>query len=202
MSITLYFMPGACSFSVHTALRESGMDFTLERVGRDKMTTGGIDFRTINPKGSVHCLKLENGDTLTVCTAILQYVADHAPNKTLAPAFGTFERYRMLETLNFIATELHKGIGALFNPAAPADFKAALKDGVMTKLGMVDRMLEGKQFILGGENFSIADAYLNTVLSWTNFLGIDVSGLSNVSGYMARMAERPSVQAARAAERA
>jgi glutathione S-transferase len=195
----LYYMPGACSLAPHIALREAGLRFDFEKVERDKKTESGEDYLAINPKGSVPAMKLDNGEVLTEAGVIQQYIADQAPAKNLAPAAGTPKRYRLQEWLNYIASEVHKGIGQLFNPAMTEDYKAAVKKGLATRqLPFLERSLAGKEFLLG--SFSVADGYLFTVLRWTDVHKIDVSGYPNITGFMKRVAGRPAVQEAMKAE--
>jgi glutathione S-transferase len=195
----LYYMPGACSLAPHIALREAALPFELERVGRDKKTESGDDYLTVNPKGAVPALKLDNGEVLTEAAVIQQYIADKAPAKKLAPAVGTSERYRLQEWLNYVASEVHKGIGQLFNPAMPEEYKAAVKKSLGDRqLPFLEKALDGKDYLLG--QFSIADGYLFTVLNWTKIHKIDLSGYPNISAFMQRMAGRPTVQEAMKAE--
>jgi glutathione S-transferase len=195
----LYYMPAACSLAPHIALREAALPFDLERVGRDKKTESGEDYLSINPKGSVPALKLDNGEVLTEAAVIQQYIADKARDRKLIPAVGTSERYRLQEWLNYIASELHKGIGQLFNPAMPEEYKTTVKQGLGNRqLPFIEKALAGKEYLLG--QFSVADGYLFTVLNWTNVHKIDLSTFPNVSAFMKRMAARPSVQEAMKAE--
>ena len=195
----LYYMPGACSLAPHVALREAAIPFELERVGRDKKTESGDDYLTVNPKGAVPALKLDNGEVLTEAAVIQQYIADKAPAKKLAPPAGTPERYRLHEWLNYIASEVHKGIGQLFNPAMPEEYKTAVKKSLADRqLPFLEKALNGKDYLLG--QFSIADGYLFTVLNWTKIHKIDLSGYPNISAFLQRMAERPTVQEAMKAE--
>jgi glutathione S-transferase len=195
----LYYMPAACSLAPHIALREAALPFDLERVGRDKKTASGGDYLAVNPKGSVPALKLDGGEVLTEAGVIQQYIADQAPAKKLAPAAGTPERYRLQEWLNYIASEVHKGIGQLFNPLMPEDYKAVVKKGLGERqLPFLEKALAGKEYLLG--QFSVADGYLFTVLNWTNNHKIDLSAYPNISAFMKRMAARPAVQEAMKAE--
>src|ERR671910_2997208 len=132
-TMKLFYMPGACSLAPHIALREAGLPFDLELVDRSKKTGSGADYWTINPKGAVPAVKLDDGQVLTEAGGIQQYNADKGPPKKLAPAAGTPERYRLQEWLNYIASELHKGIGQLFNPAMPDDYKEAVKKGLAAR---------------------------------------------------------------------
>jgi glutathione S-transferase len=190
----LYYSPGACSLSPHIVLREAGVPFDLEQVDlKTKKTKSGGDFLAINPKGQVPTLALDGGEILTEGPAIVQYVADHKPGAGLAPAAGTLPRYRVVEWLNYITSELHKSIGSLFSPTTPDAWKMVVKDSLPAKFAYVEKQLGDKPYLLGNE-FSVADAYLFTILNWTNFLKIDLSGHAKLGAYMARVAARPKVQ--------
>ncbi|WP_338863870.1 glutathione transferase GstA [Myxococcus stipitatus] len=196
----LYYTPGACSLSPHIILRETGLKFDVERVDlRSKKTETGVDFNTVNPKGYVPTLVLDNGAMLTEGPAIAQYIADQAPQSKLAPANGTFERYQLQEMLNFIATELHKAFSPLFNPAFPDEGKRIFRDRIALRLKTFDTLLAKNAYVMG-EQFTIADAYLFTVLNWTRPMQIDLEPYPAVKAYHARIAARPHVQAAMAAE--
>ena len=196
----LYYAPGACSLSPHIVLREAGLPVDLVKANlQAHKLEDGSDFYAINSKGYVPMLELDSGDRLTEGPAIVQYIADQVPAKKLAPANGTMARYRLQEWLNFITSELHKGIGGMFNPAMPDEGKAVIRTRATGKLKWVDEQLEGKQYLMGDE-FSVADAYLFTVTNWTAHTGIDISGMKNLSAFQARMAARPAVQAAMKAE--
>jgi glutathione S-transferase len=195
----LYYMPGACSLAPHIALREAGLPVDLEQVDRSKKTASGADYLTINPKGAVPAVKLDDGQVLTEAAVIQQYIADKAPAKKLAPAAGTPERYRLQEWLNYIASELHKGIGQLFNPAMPDDYKEAVKKGLAARqFAYLDKALAGRDYLLG--DFTIADGYAFTVLNWTKLHKIDLSAFPNIVAYIQRVTARPAVQAAMTAE--
>jgi glutathione S-transferase len=196
----LYYSPGACSLSPHIVLREAGLPFepVLASTKTHKLQDG-TDYYTINSKGYVPLLELDGGERLSEGPAILQYIADQAPEKKLAPPNGTMERYRVQEWLNFITSELHKGFGVLFNPAMPEEAKAVMRTKLADRLKWVDAQLEGKQYLMG-EHFSVPDAYLFTVAGWGKYVGVDVSGLPNLSAFLARMAARPAVQEALKAE--
>lgn len=196
----LYYSPGACSLSVHIVLHETGLEFepVLASTKTHKLADG-TDFYSINPKGYVPVLELDNGERLTEGPAIVQYLADQVPDKKLAPANGTMARYRLQEWLNFITSELHKGVGGLFNPAMPEDGKAVMRARALMRLKWIDEQLEGKQYLMG-DAFTVADAYLFTVANWTSHVGIDISGLKHLGEFQARMAKRPAVQAAMKAE--
>ena len=196
----LYYSPGACSLSPHIVLREAGLAFEPVLAStKTHQLQDGTDYYSINPKGYVPLLELDNGERLSEGPAIVQYIADKVPAKNLAPANGTMERYRLQEWLNFITSELHKGIGGLFNPAMPEEAKALMRAKGTDRLKWVDEQLAGKQYLMG-DHFSVADAYLFTIANWTKFVGIDISTLSNLGAYMARVAARPAVQEALKAE--
>ncbi len=196
----LYYSTGACSLSPHIVLREAELEFSLVKVDtKTKKTASGADFLAINPKGYVPVLELDNGERLTEGPAIVQYVADRVPQKKLAPENGSFQRYRLQEWLNFITSELHKGFGPLFVPTTPDDYKPIVREKLLTRLAYVDQALGDKAYLLG-DNFTVADAYLFTVTNWTAFVGLDIKNLSKLGQYMARVKERPAVQAALKAE--
>lgn len=196
----LYYSNGACSMAPHIVLRESGLPFELVRAStKTHQLNDGTDFYTINDKGSVPVLELDNGERLTEGPAIMQYIADQAPAMNLAPANGTMARYRLQEWLNFITSELHKSYGPLFRPTTPEEYKVISKEGLMKKYALVDKWLTGKDFTMGA-SFSVADAYLFTVTNWAAHVGLDLSSLKNVSAFMARMSARPKVQETLVAE--
>ncbi|OGT00958.1 MAG: glutathione transferase GstA [Gallionellales bacterium RIFCSPLOWO2_12_FULL_59_22] len=196
----LYYSPGACSLSPHIALREAGIPFEVEKVNlKVKRTETGIDYDTINPKSYVPALVMNNGELLTEGPAIVQYIADLAPEKKLAPTAGTLERYRLQEWLNYISTEIHKSFGMLFDPATPEDLKDATRARLGKRLGYAASALEGKNYLLG-DAFTVADAYLFTVLTWTRYTGIDLSLWPALKGYFNRVAARPAVISAMKAE--
>jgi glutathione S-transferase len=192
----LYYSPGACSLSPHIALHEAGLAHDLVKVDlRAKTTENGDDFATINPKGQVPALVLDNGEMLTEGPVIVQAIADQAPNKHLAPAAGTAERYRMQEWLNFTTSELHKNFSPLFNPAIPDEVKKFFSDRIMGKFKYVDSQLAGRDYLMG-KQFTVADGYLFVMLAWADRMKLDLSGMTNLMAYKARVAARPNVQAA------
>jgi glutathione S-transferase len=196
----LYYSPGACSLSPHIVLLESGLPFTVERVDtRGKKTASGADYFAVNSKGAVPALELDDGHVLTEGAAIVQYIADRKPDSGLAPVAGTFERYRLIEILNYIASEVHKGFSPLFNPKASSDWKASAIAALGTKFDWLSGFIGGKPYLLG-ETFTVADAYLFTVLSWAPKVGIDLSHWPVLVAYLARVGHRPHVQAALKAE--
>lgn len=196
----LYYSPGACSLSPHIVLHEAGLPFTAVLAStKTHKLPDGTDYYSINPLGYVPLLELDDGTRLGEGPAIVQYIADQVPHKQLAPANGTLARYQMQSWLNFIATELHKGFGPLFNPATPADYKPALIERLRSRLAWVDQELAGKPYLMG-ESFSVADAYLFTVTGWAGHVKVDLSDLKNIAAFRQRMSARPGVQAALRAE--
>jgi glutathione S-transferase len=196
----LYFAAGACSLSPHIVLREAGAKFDLEQVNnQEKKTKSGTDFWTINPKGQVPVLELDNGERLTEGPVIVQYIADKHPSSGLAPAAGSIERYRVQEWLNFITSELHKTFGPIFRPTTPEEFKKLSKENLAKRLEWIDKQLQGKQY-LTGDKFTVADAYLFTVLRWSPRIEFDISKWKNVQAFMDRVAARPKVRDAMVAE--
>jgi glutathione S-transferase len=196
----LYYSPGTCSLSPHIVLRESGLPFepVLASTKTHKLADG-TDYYTINPKGYVPLLELDDGQRLSEGPAIVQYIADQVPDKQLAPAAGTMQRYRLIEWLNFITSELHKGFSPLFNPAQPEQAKALFRAKLEERFKWVDQQLEGRDFLLG-ERFSVADAYLFAVAGWAKVVGVSTQGLDRLTAYLARIAARPAVQEALKAE--
>ena len=196
----LYYSPGACSLAVHITLREADLPFELVAAPtKTHLLADGTDYYSINPLGYVPLLALADGVRLTEGPAIVQYIADQVPEKTLAPANGTVARAQMQGWLNFTSTELHKGISPLFNPATPTDYKPMVIDKLMSRLQWVDTQLAGKAYLLG-DNFSVADPYLFNVTNWAPLVKLDISGFTNLAHFRARMKTRPAVQAAMRAE--
>ena len=196
----LYFAPGACSLSPHIVLRETGSTFDLEQVdNREKKTKSGQDYWGINPKGQVPVLELDNGERLTEGPVIVQYIADQKPGSGLAPAVGTMERYRVQEWLNFVTSELHKSFGPIFRPTTPDAYKAISKENLGKRFDWVDAQLAGRQYLMG-DKFTIADAYLFTVLRWASRVDIDLAKWPNLKAYVDRVAARPKVHEALKAE--
>ncbi len=196
----LYYSPGACSLSPHIALHEAGLAFTaLKAPTKTHKLDDGTDYYTINPLGYVPLLELDDGTRLTEGPAIVQYIADQAPAKNLAPANGSMQRYQLQSWLTFIGTELHKGFSPLFNPATPDAYKAIAKDKLLSRLQYTDGQLAGKQYLMG-DQFTVADGYLFTVSNWAGYLAIDLTLYANLVAYRARVGARPAVQAAMRAE--
>ena len=196
----LYYSPGSCSLSPHIVARESGIDCELVAVNlKTHQLADGSDYYAINPLGYVPFLVLDDGQTLREGPVIAQYLADQAPAAGLLPVAGTLDRYRVLEWMNFIATELHKGFSPLFNPTTPDDYKPSVHRKLQERLQWVDAQLAGKDF-LTGSTFTVADAYLFVVSGWAGHVGVDVSTLAHLAAYRQRIAARPHVQAALRAE--
>jgi glutathione S-transferase len=192
----LYYSPSACSLSPHIVLSEAGLPYTLVKVDlKSKAMDGGGTFATVNAKGYVPTLELDDGQVLTEGPAIVQYIADQAPASGLAPANGTMARYRLQEWLNFISTELHKQYSPLFNPAMPEEVKAMQRDKIAGRFDWVVKQLGDKPY-LTGDTFTVADAYLFTVLGWCKFAGIDLGRWPALGAYVARVGARPKVLAA------
>jgi glutathione S-transferase len=196
----LYYSPAACSLSPHIALRESGLPFEMVQVNiPQQQTVDGADYRAINPKGQVPALQLDNGQIITEGPAIVQYIADRVPEKKLAPAAGTLERYRMQEWLNFVCSEIHKNFGLIFKFAAVEGLRPVLIDAIVQRIGYVAQQLEGKNYLVG-DTFTVADGYLFTSLSWCKFLQIDLTPWPAITAFIDRVGQRPAVRAALAAE--
>ena len=196
----LFYKAGACPLAPHIVLEELGLKYEAEAVDlKTKLTASGADYLQINPKGYVPALQLDSGEVLTEVPAIVQYLADMKPEKKLAPANGTLERYRLQGWLTFVGTELHKQFSPLFNPAAPQEWKDICRGNIERRLAWVNGELAGKNYLMGAD-FSVADSYFFTVLRWTVPMKIELAGLPNLTAYLARMAARPGVQAALKAE--
>jgi glutathione S-transferase len=199
-TMKLYSSPGSCSLSPHIVLRELGQDFQLVKMdARTHQTESGADYYALNPKGSVPALELDDGQVLTEGAVIVQYLADKKPEAKLAPPQGTMERYRLMEWLNFIATDVHRGFSPLFNPKATDEFKKSIVERLGKRFDFVSARLEKQPFLMGA-SFSVADAYLFTILRWTKRFEIDLSKWKPLQAFMDRMAARPAVQAALKAE--
>jgi glutathione S-transferase len=197
----LYYSPGVCSLSPHIVLREAGFPVELKRVDmQSKAVEGGGDYREVNPKGYVPALELENGDVLTEGPAIVQYIADLKPELRLAPPNGTLERYRLQEMLTFIGTEIHKFFTPFHYKAASEDWRGIAKGRLTQRFNFLNKHLENKDYLLGSQ-FTVADAYLFTTLTWTPRAGFDRSQWPSLDQYHNRVAARPKVQEAMRAER-
>ena len=196
----LYYYPGACSMAVHIALRETGIPFDLDKVDLAKhQTANGEDFYKINPKGYVPALRLDDGQVLTEDAVLLQYIADQKPQSGLAPKAGTMERYRVMEWLNFISSEIHKTLGALFNPKITPEWKDNQVALFGRRCDFLVKALGSKPYLMG-DKFTIADAYLFTILGWANLFKLDMGKWSKLKEYAERIAARPAVKQAMKAE--
>lgn len=196
----LYFMRGACSLAPHIVFREAGLPFELSK--RDRATgktSEGVDYLTINPKGYVPALQLDDGQVLTEAAVVVQYIADRVPEKNLIPRCGTMERYRAQEWLNYVATELHKAFSPLWSQSTPVEQRNTILAQLDKKFDYLEQNLTGREYLMGA--FSAVDAYLFTVVSWTKLLKIDLEKWPAIRAYLERVAARPSVQAARETEK-
>jgi glutathione S-transferase len=195
----LYYSQGACSLAPHIILEELGIPYTAQQVVMDNGDNERPEFLKLNPMAAVPVLELANGEVLTEGAAIQQYLADLKPELHLAPRPGTFERVRLQEWLNFIATELHKSIGGIFgirglaqSPAALEEVKKNMIQGAGEKLDIAEKKLGTKKFVLG-DTYSIADAYLFTIFSWAPYVGLKSEKWPNLVAHSKRMMERPAV---------
>ncbi|MCO4861991.1 glutathione transferase GstA [Cupriavidus sp. WGlv3] len=193
----LYYAPGACSLAPHIILIETGLPFSTERVdlrAEPHKTESGTDYKTINAKGYVPTLELEKGDRLTEAAVVVQYIADQAPEKGLAPACNTLERYRLQEWLNFISSELHKGFGPFWKPGTPQEQKEATWARLSQRFDWLAPQLADKDYLMG--EFSVADAYLFTILRWPEHFKLSLERWPALQEYRQRVGERPAVKKA------
>ena len=196
----LYYSAGACSLAPHIVMHEAGLTFeAISTPTKTHQLPDGSDYYRINPLGYVPYLVLNDGRSLHEVAVIVQYLADQVPEKNLAPANGSFERYKLQEWLNFISSEIHKSFGPLFNPATPAEAKPAFMEKLKSRLAWVDGELANRQYLMG-DSFSVADAYLFTVTNWCRIVGLDISAHANLLAYRTRVGARPGVIAAMQAE--
>ena len=196
----LYFSPGACSLAPHIVLRESGAAFTLEKVDTTThVTASGADYYTINPKGQVPLLELDDGTRLSEGPVLAQFIADQAADKTLMPAAGSLARYRVMEWQNYVTSELHKSFTPLFNPEFGSAAKGLHARLLRKKYEWVDGQLAGTNYLTGDE-FTAADAYLFTVTGWAKYVNLDLSDLAHLQRFLASVAARPAVREAMKAE--
>lgn len=196
----LYYSPGSCALAPHIVLCELDLPHELEKVDLKSHTTAsGVDYYTINPKGYVPALQLDDGQLLTEGPAIAQYLADQKPEAGLLPPAGSVERARVHEWLTFTGTELHKNFSTLFNPVAADEWKAAARGNLEKRFAYVDQALQGRQYLLG-DQFSIADAYLFVVSGWSGVMRIDLAAWPALTAFRQRVSERPAVQEAMRAE--
>lgn len=195
----LFISPGACSLSPHIVLHEAGLTFEIEKVNlKTKITETGANFNDINPKGYVPALLLDSGELLTEGPAIVQYLADLAPEKNLAPANGTMARYELQAWLTYIGTELHKSFVPFFHHGSD-DWQAVGRENLQTRYAYVNQQLAEQPYLMGND-FSVADAYLFTVTRWLKVSKLELSAWPHLAAFQARIAERPAVHAALKAE--
>ena len=196
----LYYSPGTCSLAIHILLREIGTDFEIERVDTAAATTAtGADFKTINIKGVVPVIALNEGDYLSEGPVIAQYLADQAGRTDLMPAAGTPARYRVMEWQNYITADLHKGFGPLFKPQVDDACKDYFRQVLRQRYEWLNKVLSDREY-LTGPDFSAADAYLFVVTNWAALVKLDLSDLEHLQRYQQRIAQREPVRAAMTAE--
>ena len=195
----LYFTSGACSMASNIALREAGIPFEMSKVDKRTKRVDGVEFATINPKGYVPALRLDDGQVLTENVAVLQYIADLNPAAKLAPPAGTMERYRLQEWLSFINSEVHKAFTPLFSPEATEEMKTFARNHIGKRLGYLEGAWGDRQYLMG-DQFTVADAYLFTVLGWGAFFGVDIGQWPRLKSYFERIRARPHVIEAMTAE--
>ena len=196
----LYFSPGACSLSPHIVANEAGIPLELAKVDvQNKTVAREGDYWDVNPKGYVPALELDDGKILTEGPAIVQYLADQKPEAGLAPKWGTFERYRLQEWLNFLTSEVHKQFSPLFKPNTPEEYKKIVKENIATRFDWLDKQLAGKDYLMD-KQFTVADAYAFVLIGWSKFQGIDLARWPNIAAYHKRVGARPKVQEALQAE--
>ncbi len=197
----LYYSPGACSLAPHIVLRELGLPFETVQVDlKTHKLASGADYYQINPKGYVPALQLDDGSLFTEDAAILQYLADRKPEAGLLGASGSMERYRAIEWLTFISSELHKGFSPLFTGDMPEAAKKIFLDKLKNRFALLDKHLASHEFLMG-KKFTVADAYAFTILNWKNFLNVDLSPWKNIEAYLNRVAARPKVRETMHAEK-
>lgn len=192
----LYYAAGACSLAPHITASEAGVKVDLDKVDfATKKTSGGEDFMSVNPRGYVPALKLDDGYVLTEANVLVQYLADQKPEAGLLPKAGTIERWKAMQWLAFIATELHKTFSPLFDPSTVDATKTALKDRLAKRFAELETRFKSNEYILG-KDFSAADAYAFTILSWAPHVGVDLKPFPSIEAYLKRVAARPKVKAA------
>ena len=197
--MNLYYAPGACSLAPHIVMREAGIPVDLKKVDLKAKQFDGGDYKQVNGKGYVPAVKLDDGTVLTEAPVIMQYLADQKPDAGLAPKAGSMDRYRLQEWLNFITSELHKGMGNFFNPALTEEWRKGVTDRLSLRMDWLAKQLEGKKYLMG-DKFSVADAYLFTILNWAAPSKFDMSKWPTLQEYHKRVAARPKVQEALKAE--
>ncbi len=196
----LYTSPGSCSSASHIALIEAGIDFepVIVDLRGDRTLPDGRQFKDVNPKNYVPVLELDNGELLTENVAVLQYIADQAPDSGLAPPAGTMARYRLEEWLAYINSEVHKTIGNFFNPDLPAGMRTIVTNKLNDRFGYVDERLADREFLMG-DDFTVADAYLYIVASWAPMVKYDLSPFTHIQAWQERVGSRASIHEAKKA---
>jgi len=197
--MNLYYSPGACSLAPHIVMREAGFPVELKKVDLKAKQFEGGDYKTVNGKGYVPALRLDDGSVLTEAPVVMQYLADQKPESGLAPKAGSMDRYRLQEWLNFITSELHKGMGNFFNPALTDEWRKAVTDRLSLRMDWLAKQLEGRNYLMG-DKFTVADAYLFVILNWAAPSKFDLSRWPVLQEYHKRVAARPKVQEALKAE--
>jgi glutathione S-transferase len=189
----LYYSPGACSQAPHILLHEIGLSHDAKRVDlKNKVIEDGSSYLDINPKGAVPALQLDNGEVLTENAVVLQYLGDRAGSSDLLPPVGDFRRYRVLELVNFITTELHKSFGPLFSPQAGDETKQFMRDNIGSKLDYLEKRLGDGPFLMG-EQLTLPDPYLFVITGWADkMIGLD--RWPNLRAFRERMMKRPAVR--------
>ena len=189
----LYYLTGACSLASKIAVREAGLNVELVKVDRHtKKTSDGLDFHEVNPKGYVPTLTLDDGEVLTENVAVLEYIADRNPAAKLAPPAGTLERYRLTGWLAFIGSEVHKNFSPLFSAEASDDVKQYARRVLSKRLGYLEHTWGNRTFLMG-EQFTVADGYLFTVLGWGVYVKLDIGQWPQLKRYTERVGARPHV---------
>ena len=197
--MNLYYSPGACALAPHIVMREAGFPIELKKVDLKAKRFEGGDYKTVNGKGYVPALRLDDGSVLTEAPVVMQYLADQKPESGLAPKAGSMDRYRLQEWLNFITSELHKGMGNFFNPALTDEWRKAVTDRLSLRMDWLAKQLEGRNYLMG-DKFTVADAYLFVILNWAAPSKFDLSKWPVLQEYHKRVAARPKVQEALKAE--
>lgn len=192
----LYYSPGTCALAPHIVALELGLPITLTQIDlATRRTAAGRDFNAVNPKGYVPALRLASGEVLTEVAAVLQYLVDQVPAAGLAPPQGTLERYRFIEWLTFISSEIHKGFGPLWSAAAPKETRTAAVEKLGQRFAYLDRHLAYHPYLMS-ERFSAADAYLFTVMRWADYHQVDLTPFPHLQRYLVHVSARPAVQKA------
>jgi glutathione S-transferase len=195
-TMKLYYSPASCAMSPHIVLAELGIPYKIERVDlATKTTESGTDLHTINDQGAVPVLELDTGETLTEGAAIVQYLADQKPSAGLLPAAGTLERARVQEWLNYIATEMHKAHVPLFKSTSSEEAKEAARQSIFRAYDHVTKKLGSRQFLVD-DAFTVADAYMFTILNWSSFIQVSLKGWPVLEAYQKRIGSRAGVQLA------